>query len=260
MDFQFLDAWDAFLPAEPGHVVALFGGGGKTALLEACAAALGRRGAPVAVTTTTRTEPLAWPGLETREWADLAAGRGGPAPGCVFVRRGVLPDGKWEGLAPDEVDRLDALLPGRVTLVEADGSAGLPVKLHRADEPVWPGRASLAIAVLGLSAIGEPAADVLHRHGRLPAPWLPEDPRAPWTWELMFTLLAGPGGYLARVPRGVPAAVALLQLGSCADSVGLFGFLGRVMGEAGVPLVVLGELDGRVPSLRTACRSEADGA
>lgn len=257
MDFQFLDAWDAFLPGEAGHVVAVFGGGGKTSLLQCCAAALRRRGVAVAATTTTRTEPLAWPDLEVCEWSDVRAGRQPAAGATLFVRDGVLPDGKWNGLAPGAVGRLAELPPGRVVLVEADGSAGLPVKLHREGEPVWPGRTSLAIATLGLSAIGEPTAAVLHRHGRLPADWLPEDPQAPWTWDLMFRLLAGPGGYLARVPAGVPPVVALLQMRACADSVGLFGFLGRVMGEAGVPLVLLGEAGSR-PSLRTACHREED--
>ena len=258
MGFGFLDAWDDYLPTEGGHVVALCGGGGKTSLLACAAAALRARGARVAVTTTTRTEPLAWPGLRTREWDELVAG----APGndaLLFVRRGAHPDGKWRGLAPDEVDALGELLPGHVVLVEADGSAGRPVKLHREDEPVWPGRTSLAVVVMGLGAVGLPIGEALHRHGRLPSPHLPADPAAPWDWEMMFRLLAGPGGYLARVPAGRPVVVALTQLGACVDGPGLFAFIGRVMGEANVPLVTLGELAGEHPGLRTAWRVGPDG-
>lgn len=37
MDFRFFEPWHAFLPREPGHVVACVGAGGKAALLAACA-------------------------------------------------------------------------------------------------------------------------------------------------------------------------------------------------------------------------------
>jgi len=257
MDFCFLDAWHDFLPRDGGHVVAVCGGGGKTSLLAAAAAALRAGGTPVAVTTTTRTEPLPWPGLRIAPWAEVAAGALRDEP-LLFVQGGEHPDGKWRGVTPAEADELGRLLPRHVVLVEADGSAGLPVKLHRDDEPVWPARTSLAIVVMGLSAVGRPIGEVLHRHGRLPAPEMPRDPAEVWSWELMFRLLHGPGGYLARVPPGVPVALALTQLAACADAVGLFGFIGRVMDEAGVPLVVLGELAGGQPQLRTTCR--VDGA
>ena len=258
MEFCFLDAWHDFLPREGGHVVAVCGGGGKTSLLAAAAAALRAAGTPVAVTSTTRTEPLVWPGLRVAAWAEVAQGALRDEP-LLFVQGGEHADGKWRGLAPAEVDALGGLLPRHVVLVEADGSAGLPVKIHRDDEPVWPARTSLAIVVMGLSALGRPVGEVLHRHGRLQAPGLPRDPAEIWSWELMFRLLHGAGGYLARVPAGVPVVVALTQLAACADSVGLFGFVARVMDEAGVPLVVLGELAGEHPHLRTTCRVDGSG-
>jgi len=144
---------------------------------------------PVAVTTTTRTEALQWPGLRLADWEDVEGCRGEP---FLFVRRGGLADGKWRGLEAAEVDRLGRLLPDHVVLVEADGAAKLPLKLHRDDEPVWPGRTSLAILVMGLSALGLPLAAALHRHGRIAAPWLPSEPDAAWTWDLLLRLLAGP--------------------------------------------------------------------
>lgn len=266
MNYGFLETWDAFLPRAGGHVVAIFGGGGKTSLLRAAAEALWRGGTPVVVTTTTRTEPLDWPGLQVMDWEEFGAGGpaaagGGAAPGGLLcVRRGFLAEGKWLGLAPEEVEELARRLPERVVLVEADGSGGLPVKLHRPDEPVWPRICSLAIAVMGLSAVGAPLGRVLHRLGRLSRPGVPEDPATPCDWDVLWRLLAGPDGYLERVPPGVPAAVALLQLGAARDSVGLFGFLARVMGEGNVPLVVLGELAGPEAGLRTAYRRDEAAA
>jgi probable selenium-dependent hydroxylase accessory protein YqeC len=258
MDYQFFEPWHLFLPREAGHVVALFGGGGKTSLLAAMAAVYREESCPVALTTTTRTEPLAWPDLVPLEWRDLIGGAARPPTAgepLLFVRDGVHTDGKWRGLQAEAVDALEAQLPGRVILVEADGSAGMPVKLHAPGEPVWPRRTSLAVAVMGLSAIGRPPAEVLHRHGRQEIPWLSgADGATTWSWDHMFRLLAGAGGYLSRVPAGTPSLLILTQLGGLADSVGLFGFTGRVLSETDVPIVLFGELGGEAPSLRGTCR------
>ena len=252
MAFEFLQPWHEFFPREGGHVVSLFGGGGKTSLLAVLTALYAAEGTPVLVTTTTRTEPVAWSGLTVRRYP--ARGPEQPLPaGPVFLHRGTGQDGKWRGLSPGEVDQLGRREPDRVCLVEADGSAGLPVKLHRPGEPVWPQRTSLALAVMGLGAIGEPVAEVLHRHGRLTPgclTGLPTD--GTWTWEHLFALLAGAEGYLAQVPTGVPVVLVLCQIDSLADSPGLFAFTGRVMEEAGIPIVVFGELAGETPRLRTA--------
>ncbi len=258
MDYQFFEPWHLFLPREAGHVVALFGGGGKTSLLGAMAAVYREEGRPVVLTTTTRTEPPAWPDLVALEWQDLIGGAARPpAAGepLLFVRDGTHPDGKWRGLSAAAVDGLEAQLPGRVILVEADGSAGLPVKLHAPGEPVWPHRTSLAVAVMGLSAIGRPLGEVLHRQGRQDVPWLSgTDSATIWGWDHMFHLLAGAGGYLSRVPAGIPPLLVLTQLGGLADSLGLFEFTARVMSETSVPIVVFGELGGEAPSLRGTCR------
>ncbi len=260
-DFAFLPAWHDFLPREGGHVIAVFGGGGKTSLLRALAARYGEEGLPVLLTSTTRTEPLAWPGLQVREVDGPSAGAAGDLPaGPVFVRAGLHPDGKWRGLPPDRVDALSEAHRGRILLVEADGSAGLPVKLHRPGEPVWPGRTSLALAVVGLAAVGRPLAEVLHRQAGPRPAWLRGVAAdAPWTWDLTFRLLAGEGGYLERVPAGVPTVLVLTQLSGQADSVGLFGFAGRMMAEAGVGLIVFAELAADPPRLRTAYRAGEGG-
>lgn len=252
MDYAFLQPWHRFLPRDGGHVVSFFGGGGKTSLMLACAAALRAEGVPVAVTTTTRTEPLAVPGLAVAEWDDLVSERKRRAPPLLAIRNGSHTDGKWRGLASAQVDELSRSLKEHVVLVEADGSAKRPLKLHRPDEPVWPARTSLAVAVLGLSAIGRPLREVLHRHGELSASWLPGDPDALWTWDLMAHLVESPGGYLARVPVGVPVVAALTQVAGCTDAIALFAGLDRLM--TAVPIVLVGELSGDSPAIRAAYR------
>ena len=49
-------------------------------------------------------------------------------------------------------------------LVEADGSRRMPLKFHREDEPCIPAETGLLLQVAGLSALGRPAAETLHRH------------------------------------------------------------------------------------------------
>jgi probable selenium-dependent hydroxylase accessory protein YqeC len=259
VDHAFLQPWHAFLPGEGGHLIGLFGGGGKTALMRALAAVYRERDRPVILTTTTCSEPLDWPELRSVVWS------GGPPPTLAaadalpFVHAGPGEDGKWHGLAPSDVDRLGARHDEAVLIVEVDGSAGRPVKLHRSDEPLWPDRTSLGIAVLGLAALDAPTASVLHRYGRETRPWLAgSDGRTLWDWSCCHRLLTGPDGYLSRLPEGVPPLVALLQLDSLDDSLGLLAFVGRLLEEDHVPLVVLGELsDG--PRLRTLYRTAGPG-
>lgn len=262
--FLFLDHWHDILPREGGHVVALFGGGGKTSLLQAMAAALDVDGVRVCITTTTRTEPLDWPDLRVVEYAKLRLGACETGSSTVFVHGGILPgDGntpeKWAGLEPSDVDELSNLLPDHVVLVEADGSSGLPVKLHRDDEPRFPARTSLAIPVVGLSCIGAQPGRVLHRIGRLAHDHLELAPDEPWNWDHAIALLARPDGYLGRIPVGVPVLLALLQMDECDDAIGLFSFVGRAMDELDLPVVLLGDTSGPEPRLRTVCKPDPEG-
>jgi probable selenium-dependent hydroxylase accessory protein YqeC len=259
MNYEFLQPWHLFLPRQGGHVIALFGGGGKTSLLAAWSGVLGELRVPVLVTTTTRTEPLAWQGLVVRSWQEFTEGPVPASAPAVAIHAGRHPDGKWQGLTPEQVAELGRRCADRVIIVEADGSAGLPVKLHRPGEPVWPLQMSLAVAVMGLGAVGRPAGEILHRLGRAAVPACGDiTPQTVWDWDHMFALLTGPGGYLDRVPAGVPPLLVLTQTGGLADGIGLFSFLDRVMSRACMPIVVLCELSGKQPRFRTVCLAEGD--
>ncbi|MFO7655184.1 MAG: selenium cofactor biosynthesis protein YqeC [Candidatus Krumholzibacteriia bacterium] len=259
MNYAFLEPWHAFLPRDGGHVIALAGGGGKTALLDLFAEHYRDSGVPVVLTTTTRTEPLLqWP---ARTWDELV--KGGVAdclclPPVVYVHAGLARDGKWLGLRPETVDRLSEFCPDRLVICEADGAGKRPLKIHREGEPLWPRRTSLAVAVLGTGGLGRPAGRVLHRLGRVPGGLLNElDPDADLGWEHLQTLLLRPGGYLDRIPPGVPAVLALTQLGDLADGIGLFGFLAEAMAHPRLPVVMLTELDRERRRVRVAYRSAA---
>ena len=142
-------------------VTAVIGGGGKTTLLRTLGEELARSGARVILATTTKFLPF--PGIETvpggeREIAE-ALGR---APLVCAA----APWGESGKLAesPVPMARLAALAD--YVLVEADGSAGLPLKAHAPHEPVIPAESGRVILVVGASGFGRPVREAAHRPGR----------------------------------------------------------------------------------------------
>jgi probable selenium-dependent hydroxylase accessory protein YqeC len=253
LNFGFADPWHVFLPREPGHVIGLMGSGGKTTLMGLLADAYREEGVPVVLTTTTHTEPVS--GFEPLEFSALPEVK--ELPERIFLHAGTGPDGKWLGLGPDQVDELGLLLPDRIVIAEVDGAAKMPVKLHRPGEPVWPRRTSLALVVMGTSAVGSKTGDVLHRFGR--QPWLPLEDLKEWTvweWDHALALLLEPGGYLSCVPDGVPAVLALTGMDEQQDSIGLFDFVGRAMADPRLPVVMFCDLGSDPPVVRTSFNEE----
>jgi probable selenium-dependent hydroxylase accessory protein YqeC len=151
--------------------VALVGAGGKTTLMFALASELRRKGKRLITSTTTKVwheQALQAPGVVFAEanysWmeklkAELATG------GHVFLGRSLIGSGKVDGIVPSLADKLFQQLEIDYLLVEADGSAGRPVKAPAPHEPVIPGSVTEVVAVMGLEAIGrklEP--EVVFRH------------------------------------------------------------------------------------------------
>lgn len=126
---------------QPCSRLALIGGGGKTTLLYQLGREARSRGWEYALSTTTR---MAAPARDPR------------------LR--VLPaePGKLRGPGLEEI----ASWEGMLVAVEADGSRGLPLKVHAEHEPVVP-PGFLVVMVAGMSALGRPAAEVVHRAGLL---------------------------------------------------------------------------------------------
>ena len=148
----------ALLGLRPG-VTAVTGGGGKTTLLRTLGDELANRGNRVLLCTTTKILPF--PGLlnlaEPTEEAlaqALNARRlvcaGAPVPGTGKLTASAIPMARLAALAD-------------YVLVEADGSAGRPLKAHAPHEPVIPPEASQTILVAGASGFGRPVAQAAHR-------------------------------------------------------------------------------------------------
>ena len=144
------------LKIRPG-ITAVIGGGGKTTLLRTLGEELARAGASVLLCTTTKIYPFQGV-LFARTMEELDEMRkkssflctGLPIPGTEKI---TAPEAAFSEL----VDRFDYIL------VEADGSAQLPLKAHEAHEPVVPPEANQIILVLGASGVDRPIREAAHR-------------------------------------------------------------------------------------------------
>lgn len=126
----------------PEPITSFVGGGGKTSSMLALGAELAERGNRVIMTTTTRIFPFHQPLAENLS--------------CIGEMK---EGGKLGPVAnPDELKKQCDFL-----LIEADGSRGLPLKAPAAHEPVITEGTGLVIAVMGLTGIGKPIAEVCHR-------------------------------------------------------------------------------------------------
>lgn len=145
-------------------VTAVIGGGGKTTLLRTLGEELARSGARVILATTTKFLPF--PGIGTvpggeREIAEALGRRPLVCAAAPWGERGKLAE------SPVPMARLCALAD--YVLVEADGSAGLPLKAHAPHEPVIPAEAARTILVVGASGFGRAIREAAHRPERYAA-------------------------------------------------------------------------------------------
>ena len=132
----------------PG-ITAIIGGGGKTTLLYRLARELEGRGSVIVTTSTHIFKPMDLPFA-------LTAGK---VSGILCVG---MPCENGKLSAPQQSFRELTALADYV-LVEADGSAGRPLKTHAPHEPVIPPEANQIICVVGASGFGQPIRDAAHR-------------------------------------------------------------------------------------------------
>lgn len=130
-------------------LTAIIGGGGKTSLLYRLAQELSERGSVIVATSTHIWPPEHLPVHERTGAVRNAV--------CVGSR---CESGKL-GAPEQPFSELTKLAD--YVLVEADGSAGRPLKAHLPHEPVIPPEAAQVIAVVGLSGFGRPICEAAHR-------------------------------------------------------------------------------------------------
>jgi probable selenium-dependent hydroxylase accessory protein YqeC len=155
------------LALRPREHIALVGAGGKTTLLFALSGELQGLSRKVLTSTTTKvwygearkadSIRLAALGEHWREGVrkDIEEGR------SVFLGLQRLESGKVQGIDPFLLDALFEEEDLDCLLVEADGSAGHPVKAPSGKEPVIPDSATTVLAVTGVEALGRPFTSAL---------------------------------------------------------------------------------------------------
>jgi probable selenium-dependent hydroxylase accessory protein YqeC len=161
----FMDILD-FLTPDGNGCTAVIGGGGKTTLLAKAAGIAVEKGRRLVLSTSTKLQrPCPFPETDIHISSDTPPT--GIQPGCpvLWVGRASEDGSKW--LAPDSgsIDKLCRELTADSTLlIEADGSAGRPVKAPGPNEPVIPAFTDTVVAVIGLSALYRPVNDkTIHR-------------------------------------------------------------------------------------------------
>ncbi len=148
------------LNIDPGEVISLVGGGGKTTIMFALARELASGGESVITTTTTRIlepssaeTPLLL--VEADEEQLLSALiQNVDKYRHITLTSGRLSSGKLNGVSPEFVAELAALNQVSYIIVEADGAAGRSLKAPNTTEPVIPYNTSLVIPVVGIDAVG----------------------------------------------------------------------------------------------------------
>ncbi len=178
----------------------LIGGGGKTTLMFKLAAAWAACGERTICATTTKIwvpTPEQCSDLRLGAFSDVLAGLPArPAPLVAVADR--IENGKCLGFSVEETFSLKTVC--QRLIVEADGSAGRPVKGHAAHEPQIAAGAACVIAVVGGWCVGAPLdAEHVHRPERFSA--ISGRPLGePVTATDVAGVILGDNGWLGSVP------------------------------------------------------------
>jgi probable selenium-dependent hydroxylase accessory protein YqeC len=139
--------------------ISLVGGGGKTTLMFALADELRRKGKRVLASTTTKVwhrEALEYETVvlveDDGDWKNKKAEEL-KSEGTVFVGKSILDTGKVEGISASLADKIFRDSNVQYIVVEADGSAGHPLKAPAEHEPVISSSVTMVVAMMGLEAM-----------------------------------------------------------------------------------------------------------
>lgn len=155
---------------ETRRSAAVIGGGGKTTLLAGIAEAALEMNKPLVLSTSTKLQrPCPIPSatlfesMAPPEGMELISGK----PPVLWVGEKTPNGNKWAG---PPIETLESYVSRANSnremsiIIEADGSAGRPIKAPGPDEPVIPVGTATVAAVIGLSALGRPVSEqTVHR-------------------------------------------------------------------------------------------------
>jgi probable selenium-dependent hydroxylase accessory protein YqeC len=233
------------------EIIALTGGGGKTALMFALAEELCTRGSAVITTTTTKIfepAPDQAPLLvieEDQERAMTLIEERFHRNGHITFAAKRFPEGKIGGTDPQLIERMAQELPVDHIIVEADGARRLPLKAPGDHEPIIPLAATLLIPIAGIDALGKPLdEETAFRPERIAALTGAQlgDPITP---QLIAALMTHPLGLRKGVPRGariIPLINKVETTGGLSGAREVAREVLRNKGENRIERVVLGRL------------------
>ncbi len=209
----------------------LIGGGGKTTLMFRLAAAWAGRGERALCTTTTKIWPPTpdqCPDVRVAGLAELVADlRRNPAPMVAALR--CIEGGKCLGFTADEA--LSLRTEARRLIVEADGSAGRPVKAHASHEPVIAAGAACVVGVVGAWCVGAPLDSEHVQRPELFAALCGRKLGDEVTADDVARVILHEDGWLRAVPRGAAFHVVVTGTdGAIARALALHPNCGRMAG------------------------------
>ena len=191
---------------QPGHIVCLAGGGGKTSLMFALAHAAADCGMHVLVTTTTHigipkdhpvVSSLAMLKEAFRDHSIVVAG---------------FAENNHKLSQPQDFDPALYRQSADLILIEADGAKNLPCKVPNATEPVIPEEADIVIGVMGMDTPGKPLGEICFRKQETMA-FLGTDADHIMTINDMAAILTDPRGTM----KGAGGKKYIIVLNKCDD-------------------------------------------
>jgi probable selenium-dependent hydroxylase accessory protein YqeC len=197
----------------------LIGGAGKTTLMLAMARALAGRGKRVIATTSTRIRRSEGESLEgllvspdVRELAEQARTALGTLNPIVLASR--LEDRKLLGFSAGALEYFAAAGIADTLIVEADGSAGRPLKAHASWEPVIASSADLVVVVVGAWCVGQPLDERTVHRADLFSQRIGCAQGTPLTGRHVAAILFHEEGYLAKVPHEADVMLGITSRGA----------------------------------------------
>jgi molybdenum cofactor cytidylyltransferase len=240
-------------------VVALIGGGGKTAAMFRLAREIVDQGGYALTTTTTRIF-AAQIALAPAHVSAAVATRESVVT-ALAGHRHVLVIGDTEaessragGISLDLFGRLRAWCPRVCILNEADGSRMRPFKAPADHEPVIPIETSLVVAVVGADVFGKTLdGEHVHRPERVSA-LSGAALGVCVTPAMVARVLAHPEGGRKHVPAGARVVVLINKVEVLADRTPAYEAAERLLLEPAIESVVLASLRGEEPVVEVCTR------
>lgn len=185
-------------------IITVVGSGGKTTVCIRLGWELSRRDYSALFTTTTHIRRPEGIPVYTGPAHDLS-----PLAPLTAAALMETDGGKLKGYSPEDIDAIDIQKKFDMILVEGDGSKERPVKAPAEWEPVYPGRTTLTIGVIGLDCLNKPITEEFVHRPEIFCQITGANPGDPITCTHLLALIQSPLGLFRHAPEQVRKTVFL---------------------------------------------------